>query len=154
MTRARRIELGGAIAALAAVLTLAMTGTAVAAQWQYWQLDSDSAWDAATIDRGGNGNADDIYFDLDNDGGYDANLYNTRYSDSFLEVLDFDMDENDEVEVRLLDGDQREGFDSIHIDRDQDGSWDRWRGYKPGASSPARASTTTRQRTATTRAEI
>lgn len=121
-------RMGLAVAALAAVLTLATTGTAVAAQWQYWQLDNDNLWDAATIDRDGNGNADDIYFDLDNDGPYDTNIYNTRYSDTLLEVTDYDMDENDEVEFRLVDGDQRVGFDYLYVDRNQNGYWDRWRG--------------------------
>ena len=123
-------RMGRAVAALATVLTLAMTGTAVAAHgphWQHYQLDNDHFSDAATIDRDGNGNADDIYHDLDNDGAYDTNIYNTRYSDRLLEVTDYDMDENDEVEFRLVDGDQRVGFDYLYVDLDQNGYWDSWR---------------------------
>ena len=118
----------GRAVALAAVLTLTMTGTAMAAQWQHHQLDNDHFWDAATLDRDGNGNTDDIYFDLDNDGPYDTNIYNTRFSDTLLEVTDYDMDENDEVEFRLVDGDQRVGFDYLYVDLDQNGYWDRRRG--------------------------
>lgn len=126
--RRRTTTVGWAVAALAVVLTLTTTGMAVAADWQHWQLDADHFWDAATIDRDGNGNADDIYHDLDNDGAYDTNIYNTRYSDALLEVTDYDMDENGEAEFRLLDGDQRVGFDYVYVDRDQNGRWDRWRG--------------------------
>jgi opacity protein-like surface antigen len=107
---------------------LAIAANATAAQWQYFQTDGDHFYDVAAIDRNANGRFDDIYFDLDNDGPYDTNLYNSRYSDSLLEVIDFDLDENDEVDARLLDGDQRVGFDYIYVDRDQNGYWDRWRG--------------------------
>jgi hypothetical protein len=117
------------IALLTISAVLASTATASAAQWQRYNVDGDAFYDIAAIDRGGNGNFEDIYFDIDNDGAWDANLYNTRRSDAFLEVLDFDMDENDEVEIRLSDQDQREGFDYIQVDLDQNGYWDRWRGY-------------------------
>ena len=116
--------------ATAVLMTLAgTTATASAAGWQYFQTDGDHFYDIAGIDRNGNGAIDDAYFDLDNDGPYDANLYNTRYDETILEVLDIDMDENDRVEIRLLDGDQRLGFDYIQVDRDQNGAWDRVRGY-------------------------
>jgi hypothetical protein len=112
----------------ALLLTLATTASASAASWQYFDFDADRYWDAAAIDRDGNGNFDDIYFDLDNDGPWDTNLYNTRGSDSLLEVVDYDMDENNEVEIRLMDGDQRVGFDYLFVDLDQNGAWDRFRG--------------------------
>ncbi len=98
-----------------------------AGEWQYWQLDSEWYYDALTTDSDDNGNPDDAYFDLDNDGYWDTNLYNTLYSDALLEVVDYDMDENVEVEFRLVDGDQRVGFDYLYADRDQNGYWDRWR---------------------------
>ena len=112
------------------VLALAATtGTASAAEWQFHNVDGDSLYDIAGIDRSGNGTYDDIYFDIDNDGAWDSNMWNSRGADTFHEVLDFDMDENDEVEIRLRDNDQLEGFDYILVDLDQNGAWDRWRGY-------------------------
>lgn len=117
-----------AIALATAAALLATASPAAAANWEYFQTDGDRFWDIAAIDRSGNGRWDDVRFDLDNDGPYDTRLVNTRRSDALLEVLDFDMDENGEVEVRMLDGDQRVGFDYVLVDRDQDGFWDPWRG--------------------------
>jgi hypothetical protein len=116
--------------AIVAVLLflLATTASASAAKWQYFDNDSDRYWDAAAIDRGGNGYFEDLYFDLDNDAAWDTNLYNTRGSESLLEVADYDMDENDEIELRLQDGDQRVGFDYLFVDLDQNGAWDRLSG--------------------------
>jgi hypothetical protein len=125
----RAVRLAVVIAVALSTL-LATTAVATAAQWQYFQTDGDSFYDVAAIDRNANGLFGDIWFDLDNDGAYDTNLYNTRYSDSLLEVIDFDFDENDEIDARLQDGDQRVGFDYIYVDRDQNGYWDRWRGQK------------------------
>lgn len=116
------------VAAMLAAL-LVTTATASAASWQYHDVDADRYYDATTIDRDGNGYSEDMYFDLDNDGRWDTNLYNTRHWDNFLEVIDYDMDENGEVEARLLDGDQREGFDYVRVDSDQNGSWDNLGGY-------------------------
>ena len=114
--------------AAALLLPLAMTAPASAAGWQYFDNDADSYWDAAAIDRSGNGSFDELYFDLDNDDEWDANLYNTSGSDSLLEVVDYDMDENGEAEARLADGDQRAGFDYVYVDLDQNGAWDQFRG--------------------------
>ena len=110
------------------LVVLATTASASAGNWQYFDNDADSYWDAAAIDRGGNGYFEDTYFDLDNDGAWDTNLYNTRGSEWLLEVVDYDLDENDEVEARLTDGDQRVGFDYLFVDLDQNGAWDRFRG--------------------------
>ncbi len=114
-------------AVTALLLSLAGTGTASAASWQYFNVDSDRYVDAAAIDRDANGNFDDIYFDLDNDDEFDTNVYNKTGADTLLEIVDYDMDENDEVEIRLADGDQRVGFDYIWVDLDQNGYWDRFR---------------------------
>jgi len=123
--------LGRVTACVAAVVAFAVwTPTAMAAQWTYHDHDSDALWDTAAIDRDYNGTYDDLSFDLDNDGSWDSRLYNTRYSDALLEALDYDGDENAEVEIRLLDGDQRVGFDYVYFDLDQNGYWDRWRGYR------------------------
>ena len=112
----------------ALVLVLATSASASAASWQRFDYDADSYWDASALDQDGNGSFEDIYFDLDNDGDWDTNLYNTRGSESLLEVSDYDMDENNEVELRLKDGDQRAGFDYLFVDLDQNGAWDRFRG--------------------------
>jgi hypothetical protein len=112
----------------ALLLLLATSASASAANWQYFDFDADRYWDAAAIDRGGNGYFEDTYFDLDNDAAWDTNLYNTRGSESLLEVADYDMDENNEVEFRLQDGDQRVGFDYLFVDLDQNGAWDRFGG--------------------------
>jgi hypothetical protein len=126
--RGRKTTVGWAVAALAVAMTLATSGTARAADWQFWQLDADSLYDAATIDTDGNGVFNEIDIDLDNDGYWDTRYYNTLYSDAFHERLEFDMDENLEIEFRLVDGDQREGFDYVYADRDQNGFWDLRRG--------------------------
>jgi hypothetical protein len=115
-----------ALVALAGLL--ATTATASAARWQYYDVDADDYVDAKVIDRDLNGRWDDLYFDIDNDGRWDTNLYNSRRSDALLETLDYDMDENGEVELELRDGDQRVGFDYLYVDRDQDHYWDLWRG--------------------------
>jgi hypothetical protein len=120
-----------AVALMAAVsMGLAISSSASAAEWQYFNTDADALWDISAIDNDGNGVYDDSWFDLDNDGAWDTRLYNTRYTDALLEVIDFDMDENDEVEIRLSDGDQRPGFDYVWFDWDQNGAWDPWRGYE------------------------
>ena len=125
-TLVRQIAVVAVLALLA--MTLVVTATASAADWQRFDTDADALYDIAAIDRDGNGVFEDSYFDLDNDGAWDTNLYNTRGHDSFLEVIDFDMDENDEVEIRLRDADQRQGFDHVLVDLDQNGAWDLYRG--------------------------
>lgn len=129
VTRCHGVARTVAVALVAVSMVLAAGATAQAGDWQYLDNDADHFWDAAAIDRDDNGAFDDSYFDLDNDGPWDTRMYNSRYTDALLETLDFDMDENDEVEIRLLDGDQRVGFDYVLFDRDQNGYWDPWRGY-------------------------
>ena len=109
---------------------LATTGTATAADWQYYDNDADNWYDIAAIDRDDSGEFDDVRFDLDNDSHWDTRMFNKSGTSGWLlEYLDFDMDENNEVEARLQDGDQRVGFDYLLVDRDQNGYWDRTRGY-------------------------
>ena len=124
------IKAGVQLAFVTVAALLATTGTATAGEWRFYDNDADDWNDIAAIDRDNSGELDDIYFDLDNDSRWDTNMYNKRGTSGWLlEYLDFDMDENDEVEAQLRDGDQRVGFDYILVDRDQDGYWDRTRGY-------------------------
>ena len=126
-SRARRLV---AVAA-ASLLTMLVTAAGAHAQGGAWQsLDSngDGYYDAKAQDSDGNGNFDNAWFDLDKDGWWDTQMFNSRYSDALLEILNFDMDENGEVEIQMRDGDQRVGFDYVLFDRDQDGYWDTWRG--------------------------
>ena len=119
-SRARRLV---AVAA-ASLLTMLVTAAGAHAQGGAWQsLDSngDGYYDAKAQDSDGNGNFDNAWFDLDKDGWWDTQMFNSRYSDALLEILNFDMDENGEVEIQMRDGDQRVGFDYVLFDRDQDG---------------------------------
>lgn len=113
------------LAAAGAAIALAVTsGGAVAASWNYEQTDADWCYDAAWMDRDGNGVIDQLWSDLDDDCRWDSRLYNSRGSDALLEVATYDMDENGIPSFRLLDGDQRVGFDYIQADWNQDGRWD------------------------------
>ncbi|CAB4930516.1 unannotated protein [freshwater metagenome] len=125
----------------AVMLALCGAGTAGAAGWQYADFDGDPYWDAATMDHDANGYTERIWFDLDDDGGWDTLLYDTRGRDDFLEVVDYDMDENGGVEFRLVDGDGRVGYEYLYVDRNQNGRWDlqrnRARRIIPGSSADA-----------------
>jgi hypothetical protein len=136
---ARRIA-SVAIAVLAALLV--GTATASAAGWQYAQTDSDRHWDAASVDRNGNGLIDDAWFDLDNDGRWDSRIFNSRFGDELLETAIYDMNENDVAEFKLLDTDQRVGFEYLYVNRNQDGYWD-FRRVIPGSSADYANRTTT-----------
>lgn len=125
-----------------ALLALAVAGTvavslppsaAAAAQWRLHQLDRDRCWDAATIDADFNGNSEDARFDIDNDCRWDTRLWNSLGGDGFAESLTFDMDENGRWEYWLADNDQREGFDVVYFDDNEDGYYDRW-AYLPRAA--------------------
>ena len=88
--------------------------------WRYWQLDRDSCRDAATLDADGNGNAEQAWFDIDNDCRWDTHLYNTRGDDGLLEAASFDMDENGVPEYLMLDINQRVGYEWLYVDLNQD----------------------------------
>ena len=128
---ALRLAIGTVVTALA---LLTATGTAAAASWQYAQLDGDRYYDASYTDRDGNGVVDDLWFDLDNDGRWDTHLYNSRYTDALLEVALYDMNENGVAEYKLLDTDQRVGFEYVYFNLNQDGQWD-YRRIVPGSSA-------------------
>lgn len=134
-TTSTRTSTSIAIAILTALVALlAATGTAQAAGWQYAQTDGDRNWDAISIDRDGNGMIDDAWFDLDNDGGWDSRVFNSRFGDELLETANYDMDENGVAEYRLLDTDQRVGFEYFYVNRNQDAYWD-FRRIVPGSSA-------------------
>lgn len=128
---------------LIALLTLlALAPAANAAGWQRFDFDADRYYDAAAIDRDRNGWYEDLYYDLDNDGAWDTNIYNHRGHDSFLEVVDYDMDEDGRLEIKLADGDQRAGFDYVWTDLDENGYWDQPRRVIPGSNVDAVTRTT------------
>jgi hypothetical protein len=138
-TRLRRI-LTGTIAA--AALALVAAPQAMAAGWQYWEVDGDRCYDASTLDANGNGNAEQHWFDLDNDCRWDTNLYNTRGWDGFLEEATYDMNENGAPEYLIQDMNQRVGFEWVYLDRNQDRVYEQRR-IIPGSDLDAITRTTT-----------
>lgn len=119
----RRLR-GVAVAAAALTALLAGAAGASAAGWLHHQTDADWCYDAVTIDSDDNGNFNQMWADLDNDCRWDTRLYNARGRDTLLEIASYDMDESGVPEFRLLDGDQRVGFDFIQADWNQDRRWD------------------------------
>lgn len=83
---------------------------------------------AATRDADANGQAEDQWYDLDDDCRWDTRLWNAAADDDgFLEAITFDLDEDGRWEFWLSDTDGREGFDLAHFDADGDGRFDaRW----------------------------
>jgi hypothetical protein len=124
-----RASIAFAVAVLAMAVTLSATGVPSAAgttyaNWEYWQLDRDGCWDAATMDANFNGTAEDVWFDMDNDCRWDTRLWNSRGGENLLERATFDMNENGVPEYLMLDINQRVGFEWLYIDRNQDRMWD------------------------------
>lgn len=111
----------------------AVPGVASAASWQFHQTDGDALFDAVSMDADANGCIEDIYFDIDNDGGWDSRLYNRWGGDCFVEVLTFDMNENGRPEYRMVDVDQKPGFERLSADPDQNGRWN-WTRIIPGST--------------------
>jgi hypothetical protein len=134
ITSPRRSTIAALAVVAALVAMLASSATASAGGWQYSQTDGDRAWDAATIDSNGNGLIDDARFDLDNDARWDTRIYNSAYGDWLLETASYDMDENNVTEYRLLDTNQRVGFEYLYVNRNQDAYWD-FRRIVPGSSA-------------------
>jgi len=125
-----------------ALLALAMAGTvaavlppsaAAAAQWQLHQTDRDRCWDASSLDADFNGNAEQIWFDLDNDCRWDTHQYNTRFGDNFHEEVSYDMNENGAPEYLAQDTDQRVGFEWAYFDLNQDRIYE-YKRIIPGSS--------------------
>lgn len=79
----------------------------------------------ATLDADNNGLNENNWFDLDNDGRLDTNLWNSRGADNFLESAKFDMNEDGRWEIWLWDIDGLEGFDAVYFDDNGDGYYDR-----------------------------
>ena len=122
---ARRISTFAAAIAIATTGTLLSGATAAsAAEWQLHELDGDYCYDMATLDLEGNGYANDVWMDLDNDCRWDTRQWNTRGHDSFHERMSFDRNEDGYLNALLIDTDQRVGFDYVKQDRDGDGYWD------------------------------
>lgn len=119
--RAPRFALAASIALLAAV---GVASPSAAAQWQYYQLDSDRFYDAATIDTNGNGWIDRMWFDVDNDSRFDTHVYNSIGHESFLEVVTYDFNEDGRLEAWAQDVDQRSGFDIFYVDSNRDGRFE------------------------------
>ena len=92
--------------------------------WQFHQLDADRYWDVATMDANQNGIPEQIWFDLDNDGRLDTHLYNSEGSESLLEVLTYDSDEDGTVEYMYLDTNQIAGYELLYVNANDDGYWD------------------------------
>jgi hypothetical protein len=122
-----RTRIAGIVAALALGTGLTAVGAPpadAASSWVFIQTDADWCYDSATLDLEGNGNANDVWFDLDNDCQFDTRVWNTTGSDDFLEQMTYNGDENAWVDYMFLDTDQRVGFDFYYTDLNQDGSWD------------------------------
>ena len=117
-------RLSGATLGMAMAIGVATTPASAAAAWQYHYLDADRYADAATMDADGNGNPEQIWFDLDDDGRWDTHIYNNRGGDALLEVLTFDRDEDRTVEYMVVDTNQREGFELAYINLNDDNAWD------------------------------
>lgn len=109
-----------AAAAIGAALFVS-SAPAQAASWVSHQTDSDWCYDAKTLDMEGNGYANDIWLDYDNDCRYDTRQWNTAGHDNLHERLGFDMDENGRFEVVLADTNQRVGWELVYFDQNQDG---------------------------------
>ncbi len=118
----RTLRLGG-IVLVAALAWLAFTAIASAADWQLSQTDADAYYDLATLDANDNGCSEQAWFDVDNDGAWDAHLYDRGRGECFAEALSFDMNENLRPEYLMLDIDQRVGFEWLYFDTEQDGRW-------------------------------
>ena len=124
-TALRRTVTASLVATVVAGAALAASAPALAAAgWQFWQLDRDRCYDAATLDADGNGNSEQLWYDLDNDCSWDTHVYNTRGWDTLLEETTYDMNEDGAPEYLLQDINQRVGFEYVYLDRDQDGRYD------------------------------
>ena len=127
-SRIARLILTALTATSLAVAGVALSGAPAqaskAAQWEWHQVDEDPCYDMATFDIEGNGYANDIWMDTDNDCLWDTRQWNTQGQDSFHERMSYDRNEDGSVNALLVDTNQQVGFEDIWMDRDDDGSWD------------------------------
>jgi hypothetical protein len=127
-TISRSSFIGRAVLAVATALIVLLaldTPASAAASWQWWNTDTDGYWDMATLDADFNGRNENNWFDLDNDGWLDTNLWNSRGADNFLESATFDMNEDGRREIWLSDIDGLVGFDVAYFDDNGDGYYER-----------------------------
>jgi hypothetical protein len=122
----KRITIIGLVALVAGLAALVTPGAAQAAGWQYWQLDGDRCWDASSLDANGNGYAEVVWYDMDNDCRWDTKMWNTVGGDAFAEAMTYDAHEDGRWDVWLVDTDQRVGHEVAYFDDNGDGYYDRW----------------------------
>lgn len=130
-----------AIALTLALVTGALPASA-APVWNMVQLDNDRCWDAAFTDVNANGLMENIWFDLDNDCAWDTHFWNSLGSETLMEELTFDMNENGFNDRWFRDTDQRVGYELVYSNYyPEDGVWDSTNpaptiGYVGGPSRP------------------
>ena len=92
--------------------------------WVYVDQDGDTTADVAVIDRDLDGCNEEAWFDINNNGVWEAHLYNSYGDGCFLEVLTFDENENGYIEEWVADYDQVVGFDVAYADGNEDGVYE------------------------------
>ena len=127
-----RIAIAVSAATVATVIGFGGSASA-AASWQWWNDDSDSCADRATLDANRNGYSEDQWFDLDNDCRVDTRIWNTAGGDWFLEAVKFDMNEDGRWETWAVDTNQAVGYEIAYYDNNGDGYYDFAQYITPGA---------------------
>ena len=95
-------------------------------EWRMHNTDTDNCWEAATMDSDGNGYWETTVIDsVGNDCQWDARIYNVEGGDWFAEGMDLDRDWDGVPEYVLRDTDQREGFDYVWFDVNEDSVYER-----------------------------
>jgi len=123
LMRTRRFTLTVTASATVPLLLL-FGGTASAADsgWQ-WAVPQAGCYHAAIVDSEPNGWANQVLVDVNNDCVPDMTIWDTDGSDTVLERLTIDGDNNGYPETRLYDTNQQAGFDSVYFDADQNGEF-------------------------------
>jgi hypothetical protein len=93
-----------------------------AADWQRPVYDSATGRWVVGRDSDDSGSLDDIRFDLNGNGVWDAQLYNAVGTDELLENFGFDWDEDGTWDLWVIDTDQVVGFDCAW-ERQPSGQW-------------------------------
>lgn len=123
--RQRRLQLVVLLGVMAVSLIASNVPAAASGGWRYFQLDGDRCHEAAARDTDGNGNWNEIWYDLDGDCRWDTRQYDTGRGDWLHEVVLFDMNEDRRWEVWVQDTNQRAGFEFVYFDDNRDGRADR-----------------------------